>query len=330
MLLARLQFGTVLAVGLVAAVALGLWAAAPPFLDQVGAAQLKTTVRSADRGGDLSLTSRPVALDPAKVTNLDAYVAKSGAPVHLAGRVVASADTCPSATGPAVCGPGSPRAFLSRDGDLEIHQLSGRRPEVGKGEAMLARPLAAAVGLSEGGTLTITPATGRAEAAVALKVVGLFDPGRETDPLWRDLPFPPTSAVVMPGPELEQLLVNPSGAYGAVIVSRFRVDPDRIHPGSVRKGETAVLNLISRLPVDQDVAISTGLPDLLRDAANNERSLGGPIRTVLALCLLVLFGDIRPALGVAAVVVGGNFCAQAAWDYVRILLQGSDTRTFAG
>src|SRR4051794_38343254 len=73
-LLARLQFGTVLAVGLVAAVALGLWAAAPPFLDQVGAAQLKTTVRTADRGGDLSLTSRPVALDPAKIDRLVRYV----------------------------------------------------------------------------------------------------------------------------------------------------------------------------------------------------------------------------------------------------------------
>src|SRR5205814_3990827 len=84
-LLARLQFGTVLAVGLVAAVALGLWAAAPPFLDQVGAAQLQTTVRTADRSGDLSLTSRPVAYDPAKVQRLDTYVAQSGAPVRLAG-----------------------------------------------------------------------------------------------------------------------------------------------------------------------------------------------------------------------------------------------------
>src|SRR5438477_284767 len=87
-LLARLQFGTVLAVGLVAAVALGLWAAAPPFLDQVGAAQLKTTVSTADRNGDLSLTSRPVSYDPAKVQRLDSYVARSGAPVRLAGRVL--------------------------------------------------------------------------------------------------------------------------------------------------------------------------------------------------------------------------------------------------
>src|SRR5437868_9972265 len=79
-LLARLQFGTVLAVGLVAAVALGLWAAAPPFLDQVGAAQLQTTVRNADRPGDLSLTSRPTSYDPAKIQNLDSYVARSGAP----------------------------------------------------------------------------------------------------------------------------------------------------------------------------------------------------------------------------------------------------------
>src|SRR5206468_49565 len=156
-LLARLQFGTVLAVGLVAAVALGLWAAAPPFLDQVGAAQLQTTVRNADRPGDLSLTSRPTSYDPAKIQNLDTYVARSGAPVRLSGRVVASAQVCPSTSGPAQCAAGSPPAFLARAGDLEFHGITGRMPEAGAagGEVAVARPLAAQLGITTGTTLTI-------------------------------------------------------------------------------------------------------------------------------------------------------------------------------
>src|SRR5437764_1429 len=49
-LLARLQFGTVLAVGLVAAVALGLWAAAPPFLDHAGNGPRRSSRDDQDHG----------------------------------------------------------------------------------------------------------------------------------------------------------------------------------------------------------------------------------------------------------------------------------------
>ena len=289
-----------LAVGLVAAVALALWAAAPPFLDQVASAQLATSVRAADRQGDLILTSRPTSFDPAKVTGLDDYVTRSGAPMVLAGRVVSTIDLCPSADSAGHCVANGPRAFAARDGDLEVHDLAGRRPVAGQNEAAVARPLADQLGLHEGSALVLNPPVERPEAAVHLTVVGLFDPGTDAEPLWRDLPFRPGAAVLLPAPDLERLVVNPAGTFGAVVVSRFRVDPARIGPGNVRSGQARVLSLISRLPVDQDVAISTGVPDLLRTASDATRSLGGPIRTVLALCLLLL---AAAATAVAALAV---------------------------
>src|SRR5437660_7185781 len=130
LLLARLQLGALLAVGLVAAVALGVWAAAPPFLDQVGAAQLRTTIHHADREGEVVLTSRQATLNAAKLDGVVTYVKASGAPLNLVGRVLMTEALCawPDGGSPG-CREGTPTPFAAAAGSLPIGRLDGRLPD---------------------------------------------------------------------------------------------------------------------------------------------------------------------------------------------------------
>jgi hypothetical protein len=299
--LARLQLGALLAVGLVASVALGVWAAAPPFLDQVGAAQLRTTIHAADREGDLVLTSRQPTLNAAKLDGVVTYVKQSGPPLNLVGRVLMSDSLCAwNEGGPPGCREGTPAPFAAQSGSLPVSRIEGRLPNPGNGEVAISRTLAGAIGVHIGSIVDLSAPVGGNRSATKTTVVGLFDPGRTVDPLWRDIPLAPEGTILVPGTDLVTLLTatdaaRTGSALGAVEVQRYRVRESAIKPGHVDEVRASIINLISRLPTDQDVAITAGLPDLLRKAADNERSLGGPIRTVLALCLLLL--------GAAAMVV---------------------------
>src|SRR5205807_284047 len=153
LLLARLQLGALLAIGLVAAVALGVWAAAPPFLDQVGAAQLRTTIHAADREGDLVLTSRQPTLNAAKLDGVVTYVKQSGAPLNLVGRALMSEALCAwrdagpagprgQQQSPAGCREGTPTPFAAQSGSLPVSRIEGRLPDAGQGEVAFSRALA--------------------------------------------------------------------------------------------------------------------------------------------------------------------------------------------
>src|SRR5256885_15106753 len=221
LLLARLQLGALLAVGLVASVALGVWAAAPPFLDQVGAAQLRTTIHAADREGDLVLTSRQPTLNAAKLDSVATYVKQSGAPLNLVGRVLMSDSLCAWSDGaPPGCREGTPAPFAAQSGSLPVSRIEGRLPNPGNGEVAFSRTLAGAIGVHIGSIVDLSAPVGGNRSATKTTVVGLFDPGRAVDPLWRGIPLAPEGTILVPGPHPSTLLpardaARPGRAPGA-------------------------------------------------------------------------------------------------------------------